>query len=214
MAIITQKLIRIASRGRYERTTPGRAIIGPQIAFYNERISEIEHLLKKYPRIKILEKLDDCRTMNLTLANYNKDNNVVSKPVSMVEPPKQEDSGENPNRQFRHMLEYKDEDGAGKEQVSPEPEKEGEPTEQVPVENADSNPTDAEPEKEGEPTVASEAIASDKAPVEEKPAEVVHAAEPDTKSNNQQGKKNRNKDNKGNKQQHDKSTEVTPEEPK
>lgn len=245
MAIITQKLIRIASRGRYERTKPGRAIIGPQIAFYNERISEIEHLLKKYPRIKILEKLDDCRTMNLTLANYNKDNNVVSKPVSMVEPPKQEDFDENPAPQFQHMLGYKDEDDANKEQVPPEPvseeEHEGEPTKQPPsvmyvttdptgekVESivtlepvvniapsagtVDETPVEnVEPAKESEPAVTSEAPASSDVPVE-----VAQAAEPakETVNNQQQGKKGKNKGGKGNNQQHDKATEVTPEEPK
>lgn len=96
MALITRKLIKITSRGRYVYST-GKAVIGPQIAFCYEQVDAIKDLLKKYPNIKIVEKLENGMTANLTLANYDKDNNVKSGPISMEEPPKDGDPTSNPD---------------------------------------------------------------------------------------------------------------------
>lgn len=84
MGLITHKLIKITSRGRFEKTNR-QAIIGPQISFYSEQVSEIKHMLTKYPKVKIIEKLGNGMTVNLTLDNYNKDNDVKNGPVSMME---------------------------------------------------------------------------------------------------------------------------------
>ena len=89
--VITSKIIKVKSAGRFTRST-GIAIIGPQQSFYKEKVSEIGYLLKKYPNIKIVEKIEDGRLVNLTLVNYDKNNNVKSEPVSVETPDKQEET--------------------------------------------------------------------------------------------------------------------------
>ena len=89
--VITSKIIKVKSAGRFTRST-GVAIIGPQQSFYKEKVSEIGYLLKKYPNIKIVEKIEDGRLVNLTLVNYGKNNNVKSEPVSVETPDKQEET--------------------------------------------------------------------------------------------------------------------------
>lgn len=89
--VITSKIIKVKSAGRFTRST-GIAIIGPQQSFYKEKVSEIGYLLKKYPNIKIAEKIEDGRLVNLTLVNYDKNNNVKSEPVSVETPDKQEET--------------------------------------------------------------------------------------------------------------------------
>ncbi|WP_304411384.1 hypothetical protein [Bacteroides acidifaciens] len=89
--VITSKIIKVKSAGRFTRST-GIAIIGPHQSFYKEKVSEIGYLLKKYPNIKIVEKIEDGRLVNLTLANYDKNNNVKSGPVSVETPDKQEEA--------------------------------------------------------------------------------------------------------------------------
>lgn len=98
MSVVLQKRVKITSRGRYVTMNKG-AVIGPQTSYYNESVTAIKYLLDKYPAIKIVEMLNDGRTVNLTVGNYNKDNNVKSVPVAVTEnitPSKEPEEPEKP----------------------------------------------------------------------------------------------------------------------
>ena len=90
--IITSKLIKIVSRGRYVHKRG--VVFGPAGHFYQERVETLKELLTKYADIEIIEKIGDT-TVKLNLENVDKDNRRT--PISMME--ETSDAGENPSEE-------------------------------------------------------------------------------------------------------------------
>lgn len=236
MGLITHKLIKITSRGRFEKTNR-QAIIGPQISFYSEQVSEIKHMLTKYPKVKIIEKLGNGMTVNLTLDNYNKDNDVKNGPVSMMEeaPTVPPVTSFNTPAMSPYMVssitlpsgnvinvnsEKTIEEMAAERAQNPAPEntddaqrQEQAPEEtdstEPPVEDTVDNVNDAGENTEESSTIAEQTTENkvEEIPQQEQtPTEVAQ-----NKNNKQNGKRNKG-NNKGQNHQVEKSTEVVPEE--